>query len=156
MNFAQSPLVIGYNPASRFAADLKSKPWYEVLQEPGIRIGRTDPKLDPKGALTVSSSTRPSRSIKLPVSSQKVLGAPDNPAQVRPEENLVGQPAIRSARCRLLLLDRDVGPANSVDPVAARSGAQRALHRHDPARRARPRRAPSSSSPSCSARRDAR
>jgi len=48
ITFAQSPLVIGYNPSSKFAADLKSKPWYQVLQEPGIRIGRTDAKLDPK------------------------------------------------------------------------------------------------------------
>jgi molybdate transport repressor ModE-like protein len=53
ITFAKSPLVIGYNPNSKFAADLKTKPWYEVLREPGIRIGRTDPKLDPKGALTV-------------------------------------------------------------------------------------------------------
>src|SRR5215469_18242780 len=43
VNFAQSPLVIGYNPSSKFAADLKSRPWYAVMQEAGIRIGRTDP-----------------------------------------------------------------------------------------------------------------
>lgn len=54
ITFAQSPVVIGYNASSKFAADLKSKPWYQVLQEPGIKIGRTDPKLDPKGALTVT------------------------------------------------------------------------------------------------------
>ena len=51
--FAQSPLVIGYNASSKFAKDLRTKPWYQVLQEPGIRIGRTDPKLDPKGRLTM-------------------------------------------------------------------------------------------------------
>ena len=51
--FAESPLVIGYNPASRFVNDLKSKPWYEVLADPGLKLGRTDPKLDPKGALTL-------------------------------------------------------------------------------------------------------
>ena len=53
VNFAESPVVIGYNPSSRFAADLTSRPWYEVLQELGIKIGRTDPELDPKGVLTV-------------------------------------------------------------------------------------------------------
>jgi len=53
ISFAQSPLVIGYSPSSRFAAEFKTKPWYQVLMEPGVRIGRTDPKLDPKGALTL-------------------------------------------------------------------------------------------------------
>src|ERR1700722_19811742 len=45
VNFAESPLMIGYNPQSKFAADFKNKRWDQVLQEPGIRIGRTDPKL---------------------------------------------------------------------------------------------------------------
>ena len=90
VNFAQSPLVIGYNPKSRFAAEFKTKPWYEVLQEPGIKIGRTDPKLDPKGALTVQLLDNAERIYKSPGLAQKVLGAPDNSAQVRPEENLVG------------------------------------------------------------------
>jgi molybdate/tungstate transport system substrate-binding protein len=91
VNFAQSPLVIGYSPSSRFVGDLKSKPWYEVLQEPGIKIGRTDPKLDPKGALTVQLLEHAEQIYKLPGLAQKVLGAPDNPEQVRPEENLVGR-----------------------------------------------------------------
>jgi molybdate/tungstate transport system substrate-binding protein len=89
--FAQSPLVIGYNQSSRFAADFKSKPWYQVLLEPGIRIGRTDPKLDPKGALTVTLMKQAETFYKSPDLSQRVLGAPDNPAQVLPEETLVGR-----------------------------------------------------------------
>ncbi len=91
ITFAQSPLVIGYNPASKFAADLKSKPWYEVLREPGIRIGRTDAKLDPKGALTVQLLDKAEQVYKQPGLAKAVLGAPDNPEQVRPEENLVGR-----------------------------------------------------------------
>jgi molybdate/tungstate transport system substrate-binding protein len=91
INFAQSPVVIGYNPSSRFAADLKTKPWYEVLREPGIRIGRTDAKLDPKGALTVQLMAKAEEVYKQPGLAQAVLGAPDNPAQVQPEESLVGR-----------------------------------------------------------------
>jgi molybdate/tungstate transport system substrate-binding protein len=89
--FAKSPLVIGYNPSSRFAADLKSKSWYEVLQEPGIRIGRTDPKLDPKGKLTVVLMDKAAQVYKLPDLPQKVLGGAENSAQVFPEETLVGR-----------------------------------------------------------------
>jgi molybdate/tungstate transport system substrate-binding protein len=89
--FAQSPLVIGYNASSKFAADFKTKPWYQVLMEPGIKIGRTDPKLDPKGALTLTLMKQAETFYKSPGLSQKVLGAPDNPAQVLPEETLVGR-----------------------------------------------------------------
>jgi molybdate/tungstate transport system substrate-binding protein len=91
VTFAQSPLVIGYNPSSRFAADLKTKPWYQVLQEPNIRIGRTDPKLDPKGKLTVTLLDKAAKIYKLPDLPTQVLGAPDNPAQIFPEEVLVGR-----------------------------------------------------------------
>jgi molybdate/tungstate transport system substrate-binding protein len=73
------------------SADRKNKPWYQVLLEPGIRIGRTDPKLDPKGALTLTLMNAAQTFYKSPDLSQKVLGAPDNPAQVLPEETLVGR-----------------------------------------------------------------
>jgi molybdate/tungstate transport system substrate-binding protein len=90
--FAQSPLVIGYNASSKFAADFKTKPWYQVLTEPGIKIGRTDPKLDPKGTLTLTLMRQAETFYKSPGLAQKVLGAPlDNPAQVLPEETLVGR-----------------------------------------------------------------
>jgi molybdate/tungstate transport system substrate-binding protein len=91
VTFAHSPLVIGYNANSRFAADFKAKPWYEVLAEPGIKIGRTDPKLDPKGALTLALMAKAETAYNSPGLSQRILGAPDNPAQVLPEEELVGR-----------------------------------------------------------------
>lgn len=89
--FAQSPLVIAYNAMSRFAADFMTKHWYQVLLEPGIRIGRTDPKVDPKGALTLQLMQNARAFYNSPDLSQRVLGAPDNPAQVFPEETLVGR-----------------------------------------------------------------
>ncbi len=89
--FAQSPLVIAYSPGSRFAAEFATKPWYEVLSEPGIRIGRTDPKLDPKGAFTLELLQRAEDFYHRPGLSKTVLGEPDNAAQVLPEEVLVGR-----------------------------------------------------------------
>ena len=91
ISFAQSALMIGYNASSRFAADFKSKPWYEVLSAPGIRIGRTDPKLDPKGALTLELMDAAERFYHQPGLAQRVLGSPENPSQVLPEEALVGR-----------------------------------------------------------------
>jgi molybdate/tungstate transport system substrate-binding protein len=89
--FAESPLVIGYNPSSRFVDDLKNKTWYEVLAEPGLKLGRTDPKLDPKGALTIELLKRAEVYYSKPSLSQQIIGAPDNQAQILPEETLVGR-----------------------------------------------------------------
>jgi molybdate/tungstate transport system substrate-binding protein len=89
--FAESPLVIGYNPKSRYAAELKTGRWDQVLQQPGIRIGRTDPKLDPKGFFTVDVVTRAARFYRQPDLVDKMLGGADNPRQVLPEEALVGR-----------------------------------------------------------------
>jgi molybdate/tungstate transport system substrate-binding protein len=91
VSFAESPLMIGYNPQSRFASDFKTKRWDQVLQEPGIRVGRTDPKLDPKGAFTVEMVTKAADLYHQPDLVEKTLGAPENPAQVLPEETLVGR-----------------------------------------------------------------
>jgi len=91
ISFAQSPLVIGYSTSSRYAKDFNIMPWYEVLLQPGIRIGRTDPKLDPKGRLTLQLMKQAARYYKSPDLLQRTLGAPENPAQVLPEETLVGR-----------------------------------------------------------------
>lgn len=91
ITFAQSPLVIGYNPSSRFAAAFHTRPWYRVLQAKGLRLGRTDPKLDPKGALTVKLLRRAEAYYRIPGLAREVLGTPENPAQVLPEETVVGR-----------------------------------------------------------------
>jgi molybdate/tungstate transport system substrate-binding protein len=80
--FAQSPLVIGYNPSSKFAAEFKTKPWYQVLQEPGIRIGRTNPLFDPKGELTLTLLERAETFYHSPGLSEKIIGI--NGAQALP------------------------------------------------------------------------
>ena len=54
-SFATSPLLIAYNPHSRFAHALQTEPWYQVITQPGFLLGRTDPATDPKGKLTVTA-----------------------------------------------------------------------------------------------------
>ncbi|HUY43835.1 MAG TPA: substrate-binding domain-containing protein [Acidimicrobiales bacterium] len=53
--FATSPLELAYNPRSRFASDLRSRPWYNVVTRPSFILGRTDPASDPKGVLAVEA-----------------------------------------------------------------------------------------------------
>jgi len=79
ITFAQSPLVIGYNASSKFAAEFKTKPWYQILQEPGIRIGRTAPTLDPKGALTLTLLKRAETFYNSPGLSEKIIALPSVP-----------------------------------------------------------------------------
>ncbi|HTJ93596.1 MAG TPA: extracellular solute-binding protein [Pararobbsia sp.] len=89
--FAESPLLIGYNAQSRFAQSLLTQRWDKALTQPGIRIGRTDPKLDPKGAFTIQLLEQAQKLYNDPTLSQRMLGDPENPEQVMPEETLVGR-----------------------------------------------------------------
>jgi molybdate/tungstate transport system substrate-binding protein len=79
ITFAQSPLVIGYNASSKFAAEFKTKPWYQVLREPGIRIGWTSPQFDPKGAKTLTLLKRAENFYNSPGLSEKIIGRPTVP-----------------------------------------------------------------------------
>lgn len=57
VQLATDPLVVAYNPHSKFAPELNAvanhkaplSSLFTVLSSPGIRIGRTDPNADPQG-----------------------------------------------------------------------------------------------------------
>lgn len=85
--FARSPLVLGYNPKSKFAQQLKTTPWYKVVTKPGFKLGRTDPKLDPKGKLTAQAINQTATDRHQPALKKKILAN----AKVFPEEDLVGR-----------------------------------------------------------------
>ncbi|MGH3318933.1 MAG: extracellular solute-binding protein [Streptosporangiaceae bacterium] len=87
VTLARSPLVLAYNPKSTFADQLKNKPWYQVVAEPGFKLGRTDPKLDPKGELTGQAVKQLAKDKHRPGLEQKILAG----SKVFPEEDLVGR-----------------------------------------------------------------
>lgn len=94
--FSRTAMVIGYNPTSKFASDFQAaasgaKPWYQVLEEPGVRLGRTDPQLDPKGMSTLFVMQLAEHYYSQPGLSQQILGASENPSQIFPEEELVAR-----------------------------------------------------------------
>lgn len=76
MTFGQSPLVAGWQPYSRSAADFSSEPWDMVLAEPEIRVGRKDTNLYPKGALTLALLEDTKSYYKASGRAQGMLGAP--------------------------------------------------------------------------------
>jgi molybdate/tungstate transport system substrate-binding protein len=62
--FTSSDLVLGYDPRTKLGKQLAAgKPWYKVITEPGIIVGRTDPKADPKGRLTVEALDAAARKL---------------------------------------------------------------------------------------------
>lgn len=85
--YASSPLVIGYNPNSKFVADLKSKPWYQVVTEAGFKLGTTDPATDPKGKLAAQAMTTAATTDNVPA----LKGVASNKSNIFPEETLVGR-----------------------------------------------------------------
>ena len=96
LTVARTTMVIAYSPRSRFAPAFRDvaagrRAWYEVLASPGLRLGRTDPQLDPKGYRTVLMLRLAERYYQRPGLEARLLGAPENPAQTFPEEALVGR-----------------------------------------------------------------
>ncbi|PZS23083.1 MAG: ABC transporter substrate-binding protein [Acidimicrobiales bacterium] len=85
--FAKAPLLLGYNPKSSFAAQLKTKPWYQVITEPGFRVGRTDPALDPKGKLTVQALQQAASVYRDPA----LLSILQDTSNIFPEQDLLGR-----------------------------------------------------------------
>lgn len=83
--YSSSPLVIGYNSKSTFAADLKSKPWYNVVTKSGFRLGRTDPVTDPKGALAEQALKDQAKQTPA------LTKIANSKSGVYPEETLVGR-----------------------------------------------------------------
>lgn len=85
--FMASPLMLAYNPQSQVGRELaRGVPWYRALTRPGIRVGRTDPVLDPKGVLTVEAVQAAARRLHDPALA-RALGS----FAVYPEAGLVGR-----------------------------------------------------------------
>ncbi|HVN69899.1 MAG TPA: extracellular solute-binding protein [Candidatus Binatia bacterium] len=90
--FAGTSLGIAWAPSSKYAALFASvaagkSSMQSALETPGLRIGRTDPKLDPKGAYTIQGMT-----IWLGSDGERtILGDDENPAQIFPEEDLLAR-----------------------------------------------------------------
>lgn len=98
VSFASSPLVIAFNPKSRYGPELTAiqhgkKPLtdlFRLIESPGFRLGRTNPGTDPQGQAFYMMVELAERRFHLPSdTTEKVLGAPDNPHQVYSEEGIL-------------------------------------------------------------------
>jgi molybdate/tungstate transport system substrate-binding protein len=108
--FAGTSLGLGWSDKSKYASLFASvatgkTTLLSALRTPGLKIGRTDPKLDPKGAYTVAAITL----LVGPDGEHNILGADENPAQTFPEEDLLA---------RIDLGEADVGFFYKTEAVA--------------------------------------
>jgi molybdate/tungstate transport system substrate-binding protein len=53
VSFARNRMVIAYTPRSRFAGEVNAVNWRDVLQRPGVDVGRPDPERAPAGYRTL-------------------------------------------------------------------------------------------------------
>ena len=93
---ASTRMVVVYSPKSRFAVDFKAaaegkKAWYDVLREPGLRLGRTDPAVDPQGANALLTLQLAARYYHQPKLLQEVAGEWQNPQQMFAEASLMSR-----------------------------------------------------------------
>ena len=87
--FGSASMVVAYSPRSPHRALFEEvargrRTLLSALAQPGVRIGRTDPQLDPKGARTVRSLTLLGRHFHDPRAAAAVLAG----SAVFPEEDL--------------------------------------------------------------------
>ena len=85
--FARNSIVLAYSPKSRFIADFERAhsgdiPWYQVLLQPGVKLSRNDPNLDPLGYYTLLVCALAQEHYHLPDLKQHILGSDTNPEQV--------------------------------------------------------------------------
>lgn len=85
---AHTEMVIAYSPKSRFAPRFdaaskgKDNKWWEILQEPGLRFGRTDPVADPQGRNIIFTMMLAAKLYKQPDLVDKILGPAINEKQI--------------------------------------------------------------------------
>jgi molybdate/tungstate transport system substrate-binding protein len=95
--FATTRLVIGYAATSSFAGDFidvtkGTKKLVDVFLLPGLKIGRTDPAVDPKGYRTIIAAKLLESGGDAPAGfATKLLGDDRNTAQIFPEETLLAR-----------------------------------------------------------------
>ena len=93
VKFGAAEMVIAYSPDSRFFNDLEKArtgeiPWYQVLSNPDLKFGRTDPELDPKGYYTILTAELANKYYNDSGIKQRILGEDRNSKQIFPEETL--------------------------------------------------------------------
>jgi len=94
---ARTEMVIAYSPKSQYAGALArageagAKPWWQILEIPGFRFGRTDPNTDPQGLNIIFMMQLAARYYHQPDLAEKILGPQINPRQIFQEPQVMAR-----------------------------------------------------------------
>lgn len=96
---AHTEMVIAYSPKSRFAprfdraarASANQPDVFQILQEPGLRFGRTDPVTDPQGRNIIFTMMLAEKALKQPGLVEKILGPKINHKQIFTEPTVMAR-----------------------------------------------------------------
>ncbi len=94
---ARTEMGIAYSPKSQYAAALSksgdsgAKAWWQILETPGFRFGRTDPNTDPQGLNVIFTMQLAARYYQQPDLAEKVLGPQINPQQIFQEPQMMAR-----------------------------------------------------------------
>ena len=50
---ATNQLVLAYTPQSKYANEINANNWYQIISQPDVRLGFTDPRMDSVGYRTL-------------------------------------------------------------------------------------------------------
>ena len=88
--FARNRMVVAYTDRSRFAGEITTGNWWQVLTRPGVEVGRADPNLDPNGYRTLLAVQLAERHHRQPGLAVRLLAnAPQRNVRSK-ESDLVG------------------------------------------------------------------
>ncbi len=85
IHFVSNEMSIMYTPESKYAKEINSKNWYEILQRPGVEYGHSDPNADPCGYRTLLTWQLAEKHYKKPGLFQK-LNKGCKPSNIRSAE----------------------------------------------------------------------
>ena len=94
---ARTEMVIACSPKSQFASDLgkadqpRAKAWWQILETPGVRFGRTDPNTDPQGLNIIFTMRLAADYYHQPDLADKILGPQINPQQIFQEPDVMAR-----------------------------------------------------------------
>jgi molybdate/tungstate transport system substrate-binding protein len=93
---ASTQMVVAYSPKSKFVPEFEAaaqgkRNWYEVLQTPGLRFGRTDPATDPQGQNIIFTMLLAQNFYQKPGLAEQILGGYQNPQQIFTEPSLLSR-----------------------------------------------------------------
>jgi molybdate/tungstate transport system substrate-binding protein len=95
-SIAHTEMVIAYSPKSRFASQFASAAegrgaWWKVLEQPGLRFGRTDPIADPQGRNIIFTMMLAAKMYQQPDLVEKTLGPAVNAKQIFSEPTVLAR-----------------------------------------------------------------